>query len=306
MRHVLFFFLDGIGLGDPDPRTNPFALAELPTLHDLLGGYRLLRDTPSFDNPVARSRFIPTDASMGIDGPPQSASGQATIVTGLNVPAIIGGHWGPKPNEVITAILKRDNIFMTLKARNQEAALINAYPQRYFDAIASGRRMYSAIPMAVTAAGFPLMTAEDLRGGRAFSADFSGEGWRTELKYFDTPIYTLPDAGAKLAHVARQRPFTFFEHWVTDVTGHRGTVEDGVRILERFDQMMAGLLAEWDYANGLIIITSDHGNLEDLTHRHHTLNKVPTFIIGQHRQSIADSLTDLTGFTPAILRFLAS
>ena len=29
MRHVLFLFLDGIGLGDNDPRTNPFAIANL-------------------------------------------------------------------------------------------------------------------------------------------------------------------------------------------------------------------------------------------------------------------------------------
>src|SRR5262249_34376725 len=138
----------------------------------------LLRDTLAHDSLAARARFIPTDAALGIHGPPQSATGQATIVTGLNVPAIIGSHWGPKPNAAIAAILQRENIFKSLVARGQSAVLINAYPQRYFDAILSGHRMYSAIPMAVTAAGIPLMTVDDLRASQALSADFSGEGWR--------------------------------------------------------------------------------------------------------------------------------
>jgi hypothetical protein len=325
MRHILFFFLDGIGLGQNDPRSNPFAIANLSTLHNLLDGRRLLNTTARFDNPRTHSLFIPTDASLGVSGPPQSASGQATILTGLNVPAIIGGHWGPKPNEAIAAILQRENIFKTLKARGQDAVLINAYPQRYFDSIGSGRRMYSAIPMAVDAAEIPLFTADDLRAGRAFSADFTGEGWRSPrpnptptpgdqktslpsggLGYTDTPVYTLEEAGAKLAEVARQRPFTFFEHWITDLVGHRGTVQEGAQVMARFDTMLGGLLTNWDYEQGLVVITSDHGNLEDLTHKHHTLNKVPSFVIGHHRADFAATLTDLTGFVSAILRFLAS
>ncbi len=304
MRHILFLFLDGVGLGEADPRTNPFVVADLPNLHRLLKGNRLLQATPALDNPDAQTAFIPTDASLGVSGPPQSATGQAAILTGLNVPAIIGGHWGPKPNEAVTNILRRENIFKTLVARKQSATLINAYPQRYFDAIKRGKRMYSAIPMAVDAAGIPLMTADDLRAGRAFSADFTGEGWRGELGYTDTPVYTLAEAGAKLAEVSRQRSFTFFEHWITDLVGHRGTVEEGAKVLEHFDAMLGGLLAKWD-DDGLIIITSDHGNLEDFSHSHHTANKVPTLVIGRTRRTISDGLTDLSGFIPAILNYLA-
>lgn len=303
-RHILFLFLDGVGLGEDNPQINPLACARLPVLESLLGGKRLLKDTPRLDN--GRAVFIPTDASLGVDGPPQSATGQATIVTGFNVPALIGRHWGPKPNKAVAEILRRQNVFKTLSARGQAAALINAYPKRYFDAITSGRRMYSAIPMAVAAAGIPLMTAEDLRAGEAFSADFSGEGWRSDLKYADTPVYSLPEAGARLAAVARKRAFTFFEHWLTDYVGHRGTMAEGVRVMERLDAVLGGLLANWDEGEGLIVITSDHGNLEDLSHNHHTLNCVPAIIIGRRRAEFADGLTDLTSFTPAIVNYLTS
>jgi phosphopentomutase len=68
---------------------------------------------------------------------------------------------------------------------------------------------------------------------------------------------------------------------------------------------LGGLLDAWDDANGLIIITADHGNLEDLSHTHHTRNRVPTWIIGADRHALAEGLSDLSHFAPAILRRLA-
>ncbi len=300
-RHLLFIFLDGVGLGADDAANNPFATADIPNLINLLGGQRPLAGTPGGD--YGRARFIPTDAEMGLAGPPQSASGQAAILTGRNVPQEIGGHWGPKPNEAIAAILRAGSVFSRLTAAGVPAALLNAYPQRYFDVIASGRRSYSAIPMAVTAAGLPLFTAADLSAGRALSADFTGQGWPDpELAGF-TP-YTPAGAGAKLAALAGGYGFAFFEYWLTDYVGHRGTLDEARALLAAFDAVLGGLLAAWDDAHGLIVITSDHGNLENLEHRHHTLNRVPTLVIGADRAAFADGLTDLTHLAPAIERYL--
>src|SRR5262245_13966977 len=111
----------------------------------LLNGQRPLAGTPRTE--TNRSVVIPTDACLGVDGAPQSATGQATIVTGLNVPQRIGQHWGPKPNAAIAELLRADNVFKQLTARGLSAALLNAYPQRYFDGITTGHRNYSAIPL---------------------------------------------------------------------------------------------------------------------------------------------------------------
>jgi 2,3-bisphosphoglycerate-independent phosphoglycerate mutase len=295
---MLFLFLDGVGLGQPDPATNPFVTAQLPTLRGLLGGQALVAGTPPTE--TERALFIPTDACLGVAGPPQSATGQATILTGLNVPRINGGHWGPKPNPAISALLRGDNVFLRLIQRGQTAALLNAYPQRYFDGISSGRRNYSAIPLAVTAARLPLFTTENLRAGQALSADFTSEGWPDG----EAPRYTAHAAGQKLAELAAGYDFAFFEFWLSDYMGHRGSLDEARSILERLDAVLAGLLAAWDDAKDLIIITSDHGNLEDLSHRHHTLNDVPTFLIGRGRHAFAQGLRDLTHFTPAILAAL--
>jgi 2,3-bisphosphoglycerate-independent phosphoglycerate mutase len=299
VQSVLLLFLDGVGLGEADPACNPLAAAEMPNLLGLLGGQRPLAGLPRLE--TERAIFIPTDACLGVAAAPQSATGQATILTGLNVPQMIGGHWGPKPNEAVAEIVRRDNVFKHIGAG---AALANAYPARYFDAIASGRRMYSTVPLAVTSAGLPLFNLDDLRAGRAFSADFTGEGWRGQLDVPDAPVYSPHVAGQRLAEAALGRTFTFFEHWPTDIVGHRGTLAEGIALLEKLDGVLGGLLEAWDNSRGLIVVTSDHGNLEDMSTRHHTLNRVPTLVVGRARAAFAAGLADLTGITPAILRVL--
>lgn len=299
--HILFIFLDGVGLGVADPITNPFVTAHIPHLMYLLNGQRPLAHTPRTES--ARATFIPTDACLDVDGPPQSATGQAAILTGLNVPKLIGGHWGPKPNAAVADIIERESLFIKLKARGLASALLNAYPPRYFQAIESGRRNYSAIPLAVTTAGLPLRTTDDLRAGRALSADFTGAGWRKELGLLDAPVYSPQQAGHLLAQLARTQSFAFFEHWLTDYAGHRATLNEARGLIETFDGILGGLLEAWDDDAGLIVITSDHGNIEDLSHKHHTRNRVPTFVIGGPRRAFADGLNDLTHFTPAILSY---
>lgn len=300
--HVLLLFLDGVGLGEDDPARNPFAAAHTPVLNALAGNRRWLCSTPRHDS--GRATFIPTDPRLGVPGRPQSATGQATILTGSNVPAEVGEHYGPRPNPEIRAIVNADNVFKRVLAGGGTAALINAFPPRFHDAIARGKRLPSSNQQAVLAAGLPLYTEAEIYSGVAMSPDWTGAGWREELGYTDTPLYAQAEAGHRLAALAQQHTLTLFEHWMSDVIGHRGPFERGVALLELFDAVMGGLLDAWDDSRGLIVITSDHGNLEDLSTRHHTENDVPTVIIGADRHRFADGLHDLTGITPGILRVL--
>ncbi|MCZ2097128.1 MAG: peptidase [Anaerolineae bacterium] len=300
--HVLLLFLDGVGLGDDDPAINPFAVARTPALDALAGGRRWLRDAPRHDN--GRAVFVPTDPRLGVPGRPQSASGQATILTGRNIPAAIGEHYGPRPNPAIRALVRADNLFLRVTQAGGSAALINGYPPRFHEAISSGKRLPSAYQEAVLGAGLPIFTEVEMYAETAMSPDWTGEGWRNELGYADTPLYDRAEAGAHLARLARQRDFTFFSHWMTDVVGHRGPLERGVALVELFNDVLAGLLDAWDDANDLLVITSDHGNLEDLSIRQHTLNDVPTVAVGAARHDFAAGLRDLTGIAPGVLRVL--
>lgn len=301
---ILFLFLDGVGLGADDPQSNPFARQELPTLQRLLGGRRLLAGSAPYQGPEAA--LLALDACLGVDGVPQSATGQAALLTGQNIPQAIGGHFGPKPNEAVAASLRNGNLFHRLIAAGKRASFLNAYPPAYFEGVASGRRLYSALPLAAVHAGLPLHTAADLQAGRALSADFTGRGWEVHLRIRGIPVYTPPEAGRQLARLAAQQDFALFEYWLSDYAGHGQDMEVACQLLRELDGVLEGLLQTWDPAQGLILITSDHGNLEDLSTRRHTLNPVPALVIGQPalREPFLQQMQDLTDITPAICRAL--
>jgi bisphosphoglycerate-independent phosphoglycerate mutase (AlkP superfamily) len=86
-------------------------------------------------------------------------------------------------------------------------------------------------------------------------------------------------------------------------------------LLVTLDAVFGSLINTWDYENGLILLTSDHGNLEDLSTRRHTRNNVPLLVIGTpdlrrmfiHQLELARGVRkehDLTDIAPAILQFI--
>lgn len=300
--HILMFFLDGVGLGDDDITTNPFAYANMPTLLALTNGQRWLRNIGIQHS--KRTLFIPTDARMGVPGRPQSGTGQAAILSGKNIPKLIGRHYGPKPDEQTRRILVEDNIFIQIVQRGEKAALLEAYPPRWHEAVNSGKQLRASFQFAPHVAGLPTFGQTDLYKGYAFSGDWTGEGWRTQLGYKDTPLYTPYEAGRKIVKASRHYAFAFHSNWFTDIIGHRGTIKQGVEILETFDAVMAGVLDEWDDEEGLVLVTSDHGNMEDLAHSKHTENNVPTLIIGRGKEAFGEDFKALTDFVPRILNYL--
>ena len=302
MKHVLFLFLDGVGLGVGDRGSNPFAQARMPNLNGLLDGRRLLQDLTAFS--TERVSFIPADACLGVVGMPQSASGQGAILAGINVPRCIGKHWGPKPNAEIRTLLHKDNLFKHLRNQGVLVGMANAYPPAFFRGVESGRRALSSIQFAVTSAGVKLSTESDLRRGRAFAADFTGESWRSELGFEDTPILNPEEAGQGLARAARDYGLLLFDCWLTDVIGHRGSMDEAVSLLERLDEVLGGILNTWHADEGLFFIASDHGNLEDKSTRRHTHNPVPVLIMGKGHQKVAASITDISDISPALLSYL--
>ena len=239
-------------------------------------------------------------------------------MTGVNVPREIGEHYGPKPNPAVAKYLRNGNLFTELAKAGRKSALLNAYPPRYFEGVDSGKRLYSAIPLAVTSAGLPLFNKDDFYAGKALSADFTGAGWTGMLGFPDAPVLEPREAGKKLAELASQYDFSLFEYWTSDYAGHKQDMEWAIRQLEVFDGVLDGLLESWDDDEGLILITSDHGNLEDLSTRRHTDAKVPGLLIGSSKARLAFSsglpsrtgvsplpaartMNDLTGIHPRIL-----
>ena len=273
----------------------------MPNLNALLDARSLLKDSAPFYG--ERATLLAIDPSVGVTGLPQSATGQAMLVTGINIPAALGYHYGPKPNPEVAAFLSDGTLFSRFVKAGKKTALLNAYPPRYFDGIDSGKRLYSSIPLAVTNAGLELFRLDDLFAGRALSADFTGEGWRTMLGFPDSPAMDPHHAGRKLVTLANEYDFCLFEYWASDYAGHKQQMETAIGLMETFDGVLGGLLDEMN-DELLVLITSDHGNMEDLSTRKHTDADVPAIVIGNKtaRDEFTRDLKDLTDIAPAIWR----
>jgi hypothetical protein len=301
MTKVFFLFLDGFGLGADDPEVNPVSRAQMPTMASLLDGRSLVSSAAPYRSGTAT--LVSIDPRMGVAGRPQSATGQAALISGRNVPREIGSHYGPKPNAPIREILDEDNLFREVTSAGCRAALLNAYPRAYFDAIHSGRRLHSSIVYAASSAGVPLRTVQQLRDQRALSADFTGAGWASRPDFSAAPVHTPRAAGKILGRLALEYDFSLFDYWLMDYAGHRGDMDDAVKLLETFDSVLAGLLEVMGGGPHLILLTSDHGNIEDIQRRGHTLNPVPALLIAPStvRDRFAGGLRDLTSFAGPIL-----
>ena len=288
---VLLFFIDGLGIGARGTFNPLDGLADAAPL-------AIFRDEDAatiFDGIV-----VPTDASLGVAGRPQSASGQTTILTGINVPSQLGYHKQGFPNAAMLEILRQHSIFLQLKRAGIEPiTFANTYPQRFFD---ERPRWVSATTAAVEAAGLSFRTVPDLNAGSAVYQDFTNA--MLIARGEDVKPRTADDAATVLARIVGENRFTLYEYFITDKVGHAQDMEAAKVVLTNLARLVRGVLTAIDLDSTTVILTSDHGNIEDLSSRNHTLNAVPTIVWGANRQHIASRITNLADITPAIVHTL--
>jgi hypothetical protein len=288
---VLLFFIDGLGIGRRE-ETNPLAVV----------GH--LEPLAHFKNEESEIIFegvlIATDARLSVEGRPQSASGQTTILTGINAPKLLGFHKQGFPNAALREVIAENSIFLQLKRRNIDPNVFaNAYTPQFFQ---ETPRWKSATTCAMEAAAMPFRKLPDLLGKKALFHDFTNESLIE--KGFDVPVFSPCEAGEILAGIVRKHRFTLYEHFLTDKIGHAQDFEQAAKHLPQLAEFLRETLKRIDLETTTVILTSDHGNLEDLSIRTHTLNDVPTIVWGRNRHEVSKRIKDLTDITPTILRLL--
>jgi 2,3-bisphosphoglycerate-independent phosphoglycerate mutase len=300
-RRALLVFIDGIGIGEGDPAHNPFAAARLPRIQALLGGRRPVAEQMDSDGRIIAERavLVAADATLGVEGLPQSGTGQTALLTGRNAAAEYGRHFGPWVPTPLRPMLAAENLLSRAVAAGRTAAYANAYP---LSGTADPRifRRPAAPMLAAQAAGALTRAAGELAEGRAVASSITNERWREGLGDA-VPIVTPEQAAHTLARIASTADVTLFAHYDTDYTGHRGELAGGVSALEKVDAFL-GALAVALPADALLVVCSDHGNLEDVRGGH-TTNPVPLLAAGPGRHALADARSILD-VTPAILRLL--
>jgi 2,3-bisphosphoglycerate-independent phosphoglycerate mutase len=285
---VLLFFIDGLGIGTRGPH-NP-----LDGLHDAEPLAIFKNEAPTIPDDGV---LVPTDPRLGVEGRPQSASGQTTILTGINAPTLLGYHKQGFPNAAMREIIEEHSIFLQLKQAGIEPiTFANTYTQRFFD---ERPRWVSATTAAVEAANLAFRKIEDLNAGRAVYQDFTNAFLIERGEAVD--LRTPAEAASVLASIAEENRFTLYEYFITDKVGHKQDMGLAKLVLHNLASFVRELLKRVDLNRTSVILTSDHGNIEDLSSRNHTLNDVPTIVWGAHRDRIAGRIKNLADITPAIV-----
>ncbi|MBK6425304.1 MAG: hypothetical protein IPF82_03620 [Blastocatellia bacterium] len=284
-RMVILVFVDGVGIGRRGLQ-NPLDGVDSP--------YFSVFENEAFRTALRGAMAI-TDTRLGVEGLPQSATGQTTIITGLNAAAHLGRHLSAFPGGSLRPLLESSSLFRTLSARGLRTAHANVAPST----IARRRvRTVSATAIAAESAGLPLRTLDDLASGRALHHEFTNASLRAYG--FDVEEITPAEAGRRLAEIAAGVDFCAFEYFLTDAAGHDADFAAARSRIAQLDEFLDALLSSTDLDADHVLLTSDHGNLEDLSSGSHTLNPVATTVWGPEAADVASSIRSLADIAPAV------
>ncbi len=293
-------FIDGVGIGREDYQYNPFFKYGFKTFEKFFG------QIPSLSNPEIEldSRYLfPVDACLGVEGLPQSGTGQTSIFCGVNAPEILGMHFGPYPHSLLLPVLRKKNIFKFFLDSGLKAFFVNAYPKIFFDYIKSGKRRLSATSLMCMLNGMRLNKARDVWKGKALTAEISNKRWNRKLGY-KLPIISSDIAAKRLLRIASQNDFTLYEYFLTDHLGHGRYQEDFINILQDLDNFLYKIFSELNNYSTTLIICSDHGNLEDLSVRTHTFNPALMISAGKDAKKIFRKVRNLTQIKDAVINLV--
>src|SRR5690606_28991232 len=302
--HILFLFVDGIGLGE-DADDNPFATLHLGGFERLSGGQAWLKRAATIKEETRLLTGI--DPRLGVERLPQSGTGHATLFTGINCAKLAGRHYGPYPHSKTRPVIAEHNIFRRIErlfpGEGEPAAFANAYPDRFFDYVKRTDR-WTVTTRCCLESNVRIRSNKDLAEGLAVPADLTGYGWPERFAQEHMPA-DENEAAERLLRIAAMHRFTLFEYFLTDKAGHRQRPDEAAAVLASLDRLLDAFATRLDTDETLLVLTSDHGNLEDLSTKTHTMNDVPFAAYGRGAIRLA-GVRRLEEVTPAILELLRS
>lgn len=280
---ILFLFIDGVGLREP-AADNPINPEVCPALCRLI-----------------ERHSVPIDACLSVEGLPQSATGQATMFTGVNAPLFMGRHCEGFPGPGLRRKIEEDNLFLQLRARGKRVKFADAYLVESAAELVPRRFKSVTTVMALTTPEV-ISTLGDLLDDQAVMQDLTRE--TIQDRYPDVPLVTPEDAAEHLFNLARAHDFTLYEFFQTDVSGHSMDYDRACSVLRTYDRFLSTLVRFTEAAGITLLMTADHGNIEAMNERGHTRNPVPFIAFGPREAEIRAQVKSLVDVTPTVLKYI--
>ncbi len=320
---LIWVFLDGVGLGPNDPEINPWSRINGNSLIACEG------KPPSVNDSVWR----PLDATLGIKGLPQSATGTTALLTGVNASQSIGRHLSGFPHKDLRDIIDDYSVHKQFTDNGLKSTFANAYNEAYFKRPMS---MQSVTTHCVRAAGLPFRMMDEYRYGKAVFHDLTGEMIRAQgnddklsapgsvlarkasttfasedtfaglMKQLKIPIITSEEGADRVVNLADEYDLVLFEYVKTDLAGHMQDMEWAESVVDEVMRFLLRIVERKNPTRDTLLIASDHGNSEDLSTKSHTTNPVPAVAVGPHAHRILDGCTSITDLVPSIINSLST
>lgn len=289
---IIFLFIDGIGLGGKGSE-NPLVSLKWDAFERLTDGSGLL-DVGNIR--TDQLFYTGIDATLGVEGLPQSGTGQASLFSGKNASKILGRHFGPYPHSKFKFLLEEESLFHKAIKSGYEPHFINAYPDIFFEKMTS-RNRWTCTTLMAKSSGQALNGVKEIREETSLTAEIIQHAWREKLN-IDIENITPEQAGDRILNVSESYDLLLFEYYLTDKVGHSMDLYRSTKILPVLNRFLRHLIENKEDETTLIIC-SDHGNLENLSVKTHTRNPVPLIVFGSKAARInyshAKAITDVPG-----------
>ncbi|HEX2958182.1 MAG TPA: hypothetical protein VHO70_15215 [Chitinispirillaceae bacterium] len=292
-KSVIFIFLDGFGLGG-ESETNPLYLYGIPALEKRLHT-KLVNGAACKSNDCYLAGI---DAILGVEGTPQSATGQTSLLTGKNAQSALGYHLPAFPDSKLVSIIQEHSILKSLANAGLKVTFANAYTEAYFK---KADVSYSVTTHCVKSAEIPFRMTIDLLNNKAVYWDISRESLKSRMDSPPDPIDPF-DAGTHLSALAQDHSFVLFECFESDLIGHSCNLDAAKTFLEKLDRFFEGIFSTMK-PDTTVVVCSDHGNIENCSKGAHTENPVPLIAIGPAAHDF-HNVTAIDQVTPAIINYL--
>lgn len=284
---MIFIFIDGLGIGEKDGNKNPVYGAPAPNLMKL------------FDEVT----YAKIDVTMDVKGLPQSATGQTAIFTGQNAAKAINRHLNGQPTVTLRKIINEGNLFRELISKGFRVTNANVYRDKYLEnmiTMKDRRLMPSVTTVMCMAENIPFRKVKDFDDGNGVYHDLTGN--LIKESGYDINTITAEESAERLYKISRAYDFTLYEHFLTDIVGHKADIHLGNEHIKHVDKFLGRLLELIDEED-VVFITSDHGNIEDCSKKTHTMNLVPAWIIGkvEYCNKALDRMHSITDIMDGVL-----
>ncbi|MCP5047732.1 MAG: peptidase, partial [bacterium] len=163
------------------------------------------------------------------------------------------------------------------------------------------KRRISVTTCMMINAGQKPFDEKDILANRALFQDYTNQ--YLVKRGLDLPQFSPEKAAEVLAKASGEWDFILYEFFQTDLYAHRHSFEERVELLKGLNRLLGKLFSLLDPVVDTLLLTSDHGNMEDSSHRSHTRNPVPLITWGRQADVLRNSIDSLTDVTPAIVKF---